>query len=91
LDVAKRFEEAKISICTTCPPEFFTLFIIEDLLIPFCIFDIESYDLGLSPHIYAYQSVVWTNQKISILSVIYVFVAPTFGEIIIHPKGEVVN
>jgi hypothetical protein len=44
----------------------------------------------LSPDIYKYESVVWTNQK-RVPSVIAVFAAPTFCETIIHPKGEVVE
>jgi hypothetical protein len=38
-----------------------------------------------------YGSVVWTNLKKSIPSVIIVFAAPTFCEIIIQPKEEVVE
>jgi hypothetical protein len=58
---------------------------------PFCAFDTEGYDPWLYPDIYEYQSVVWTNQKISISSVIAVFVASTFSEIIMHLKGEIVE
>jgi hypothetical protein len=47
------------------------------------MFDIESNDLDLSPDIYEYKSVVWTNQK-RVPSVIAVFAAPTFCETIIH-------
>jgi hypothetical protein len=46
------------------------------------MFDTESHNLGLSRDIYEYQSVVWTNQKCSIPSVIPVFAAPTFCETI---------
>jgi hypothetical protein len=53
------------------------------------MFDPEDYDLGLFPDIYEYQSVVWTNKKRSILSLIHVFA--TFCETIIHPKREVVK
>ena len=53
------------------------------------MFDTEGYDSGSSPDIYEYHSVVWTNQKRSIPSVIPLFAAPTFCETIKHPKGEV--
>jgi hypothetical protein len=82
----------KISIRTTAlPMEFFTPAIIEDLLSPFCMFDTEGYDTGSSPDIYEYHSVVWTNQKRSISSIIHMFAAPTFCETTNHPKGEVVE
>ena len=55
------------------------------------MFDTEGYDSGSSPDICGYQSVVWTNQKRSIPSIIHVFAAPTFCETIKHPKGEVVE
>jgi hypothetical protein len=50
------------------------------------MFDTEGYDLGLFLDIYKYQSVLWTNQKRSILSFIHVSAEHTFCEIIIHPK-----
>lgn len=82
----------KTTIQTTgLPTEFLTPAVIEDILSPFCIFDKEGYDPGSSPDINEYQSVVWTNKKKSIPSVISVFAAPTFCETIIHPKGEVVE
>jgi hypothetical protein len=40
---------------------------------------------------YEYQSVVWTNQKITIPSVIRVFATPIFCETIIHPKEKVIE
>ena len=55
------------------------------------MFDTEGYDPGSSEDIYEYQSVVWTNHKRSILSIIHVFAAPMFCETIKHPKGEVVE
>jgi hypothetical protein len=61
------------------------------LLSPFYKFGTESYDLGLSPDIYEYQSVVLTNQKRSVPLVVLVFATYTFYETIIHPKGVVVE
>jgi hypothetical protein len=43
----------------------------------------------LSPDIYEYKNVVWTNQK-RVPSVIAVFAAPIFCETIIHLKREVI-
>jgi hypothetical protein len=54
------------------------------------MFDTEGYDPRLSSDICKYESIVWTNQK-SILSVISMFAAAIFSEIIIHSKGEVVE
>jgi hypothetical protein len=50
------------------------------------MFDTKSYDSGLSSDIYEYESVVWTNHKRSIPSVIPILAVPMFCETIIHSK-----
>jgi hypothetical protein len=51
----------KVNINTKIMPvEFMGPAIIEDLLSPFCMFDIDGYNPGSSPDINDYRSVVWT-------------------------------